>query len=128
VACCSHASRQCGPTSGTADELRTRATAARATAAPALDLDCSEGRQRHVTAALPSKFGTPLAVPRPDSALLLSPGVSSDGISLTATATPSYALSAGIAALGLPFLALSRRLTVGGARLGTSVAPAPQPA
>jgi predicted MFS family arabinose efflux permease len=41
---------------------------------------------------------------------------------------PSYAMSAGIAALGLPFLALSRRRTVRGEGLGTSAAPAPQPA
>jgi MFS family permease len=40
---------------------------------------------------------------------------------------PSYAMSAGIAALGLPFLALSRRRSVRGERLGTSTAPAPQP-
>jgi len=41
---------------------------------------------------------------------------------------PSYAISAAIAALGLPFLALSRRQTVRGEGLGTSAAPAPQPA
>ena len=41
---------------------------------------------------------------------------------------PSYAMSAGIAALGLPFLALSRRQTERGEDLGTSAAPAPQPA
>jgi MFS family permease len=41
---------------------------------------------------------------------------------------PSYAMSAGIAALGLPFLALSRRRTVRRERLGTSAAPALQPA
>jgi MFS family permease len=41
---------------------------------------------------------------------------------------PSYAMSAGIAALGLPFLALSRRRTARGEGLGTSAAPAPQPA
>jgi MFS family permease len=40
----------------------------------------------------------------------------------------SYALSAGIAALGLPFLALARRRTVRGEGLGTSAALAPQPA
>jgi hypothetical protein len=37
-------------------------------------------------------------------------------------------MSAGIAALGLPFLALSRRRAVRGEGLGTSAAPAPQPA
>lgn len=41
---------------------------------------------------------------------------------------PSYALSAGIAALGLPFLALSRRRAVHGEAPGTRRAPAPQPA
>jgi hypothetical protein len=41
---------------------------------------------------------------------------------------PSYALSAGIAALGLPFLALARRRTVRGEGLGMSAALAPQPA
>jgi MFS family permease len=41
---------------------------------------------------------------------------------------PSYAMSAGIAALGLPFLALSRRRAVRRERLGTSAALAPQPA
>jgi MFS family permease len=41
---------------------------------------------------------------------------------------PSYAISAGIAALGLPFLALSRRRTARGEGLATSAAPAPQPA
>jgi hypothetical protein len=41
---------------------------------------------------------------------------------------PSYALSAGIAALGLPFLALSRRRTVRAEGLGRSAALAPQPA
>ena len=41
---------------------------------------------------------------------------------------PSYAMSAGIAALGLPFLALSRRRSVRGERLRTSAAPALQPA
>jgi MFS family permease len=41
---------------------------------------------------------------------------------------PSYAISAGIAALGLPFLALSRRRSMRGERLRTGGAPAPQPA
>jgi MFS family permease len=41
---------------------------------------------------------------------------------------PSYAMSAGIAALGLPFLALSRRRAVRGEGLVTSAAPALQPA
>jgi MFS family permease len=41
---------------------------------------------------------------------------------------PSYAISAGIAALGLPFLALSRRRSLRGERLRTGGAPAPQPA
>jgi MFS family permease len=41
---------------------------------------------------------------------------------------PSYAMSAGIAVLGLPFLALARRRAVGGERRRTSPAPAPQPA
>jgi MFS family permease len=41
---------------------------------------------------------------------------------------PSYAMSAGIAALGLPFLALSRRRTVRREALGAGAAPAPQPA
>jgi hypothetical protein len=39
-----------------------------------------------------------------------------------------HAKSAGIAALGLPFLALSRRRTAPGEGLGPIVAPAPQPA
>jgi MFS family permease len=41
---------------------------------------------------------------------------------------PSYAMSAAIAALGVPFLALSRRRSVRGERLGTSPAPALLPA
>jgi hypothetical protein len=41
---------------------------------------------------------------------------------------PSYVLSACIAALGLPFLALSRRRTVRGEGLGTSAALAAPPA
>jgi MFS family permease len=41
---------------------------------------------------------------------------------------PSYAISAGIAVLGLPFLALSRRRSERRERRGTSGAPAPQPA
>jgi MFS family permease len=41
---------------------------------------------------------------------------------------PSYAMSAAIAALALPFLALSRRGTVRGEDRGTSAMPAPQPA
>jgi hypothetical protein len=41
---------------------------------------------------------------------------------------PSYAMSAGIAALGLPFPALSRRRAMRGEGLGTSAAPTPQPA
>jgi MFS family permease len=41
---------------------------------------------------------------------------------------PSYAISAGIAALGLPFLALSRRRSMRRERLRTGGAPAPQPA
>jgi hypothetical protein len=41
---------------------------------------------------------------------------------------PSYAISAGIPALGLPFLALSRRRTAAAEGLGRSAVPAPQPA
>jgi MFS family permease len=41
---------------------------------------------------------------------------------------PSYLMSAGIAALGLPFLALSRQRTAPHAALRPSAAPAPQPA
>jgi MFS family permease len=41
---------------------------------------------------------------------------------------PSYAMCAGIAALGLPFLALSRRRAVRDEGRKTSAAPAPQPA
>jgi MFS family permease len=41
---------------------------------------------------------------------------------------PSYAMSAGIAALGLPFLALSRKRTAPDEVLRTTAAPAPQPA
>jgi MFS family permease len=40
---------------------------------------------------------------------------------------PSYAMSAGIAALGLPLLALSRRRTVRAEGLGTGAVPTPQP-
>jgi MFS family permease len=41
---------------------------------------------------------------------------------------PSYVVSAGIAAVGLPFLALSRRRTAPGQGVGTSAVAAPQPA
>jgi MFS family permease len=41
---------------------------------------------------------------------------------------PSYVVSAGIATVGLPFLALSRRRTAPGHGVGTSAVAAPQPA